>query len=86
MNSLVQFSPRELDLHPGSQGRIQLTYTPQQSSKIDALVSLVDDARQRPLEMLLVRLDSTATRISRQVSASGCEAFCTNSYMSGVAG
>ncbi|GAB4818554.1 hypothetical protein N2152v2_005600 [Parachlorella kessleri] len=61
----LECAPREVDLHPGTQGRIQLIYTPQQPTKRDALVSVVDDARQRPLEMLLVRLDSTATRVSR---------------------
>jgi hypothetical protein len=63
----MQFSPSELDLRPGAQGRIQLSYTPQATSRREALVTIVDDARQRPVDMVIVRLDSTATRISRSV-------------------
>lgn len=50
-----------------------MSYTPQAPSRREALVSVVDDARRRAVDMLLVRLDSTATRISRQAGAPECK-------------
>ena len=61
----VRVSPAELDVHPGQQERLQLSWHPAAPGCWQALLTVVDVAAGRPAYMALLRLDASKPHISR---------------------